>query len=74
MIQAATPGSPASVYRPRRPHTSPLFQLVQDHFQRLQTVYDDWFAPVYGEWRPVAGEVADKFLACGVLDHGFARI
>ena len=28
----------------------------------------------YGPWRPVVAQVADKFLACGVLDHGFARI
>jgi hypothetical protein len=25
-------------------------------------------------WRPVVGEVTDKFLACGLLEHGFARI
>ena len=28
----------------------------------------------YGPWRAVVGEVADKFLACGILDHGFARV
>ena len=41
---------------------------------RLQTVYDERFAREYGPWRPVVAQVADKFLACGVLDHGFARI
>jgi len=62
------------VYKPRRPHASPLFRLVSDHLHRLQTVYDDRFAREYGPWRPVVTQVADKFLACGVLDHGFARI
>lgn len=62
------------VYKPRRPQASPLFRLVSDHLQRLQTVYDDRFAREYGPWRPVVTQVADKFLACGVLDHGFARI
>jgi len=47
---------------------------VSDHLQRLQTVYDERFAREYGPWRPVVAQVADKFLACGVLDHGFARI
>ncbi len=28
----------------------------------------------YGPWRPVVTQVADKSLAFGVLDHGFARI
>ena len=62
------------VYKPRRPQASPLFRLVSDHLHRLQTVYDDRVAREYGPWRPVVAQVADKFLACGVLDHGFARI
>ena len=62
------------VYKPRRPQASPLFRLVQDHLHRLQTVYDERFARDYGPWRPVGGEVTDKFLACGILAHGFARI
>lgn len=62
------------VYLPRRPQTSPLFRLVQDHLRGLQTVYDERFAHEYGPWRPVMGEVADKFLACGILAHGFARV
>lgn len=62
------------VYKPRRPQASPLFRLVSDHLHRLQTVYDERFAREYGPWRPVVGQVTDKFLACGVLEHGFARI
>ena len=65
---------PGGVYTPRRPHASPLFRLVRDHFRALQTVYDERFAPTYGEWRPIVREVAEKFLACGLLDHGFARV
>ena len=62
------------VYKRRRPQASPLFRLVSDHLHRLQTVYDERSAREYGPWRPVVTQVADKFLACGVLDHGFARI
>jgi len=62
------------VYKPRHPHVSPLFRLVSDHLHRPQTVYDDRFACEYGPWRPVVMQVADKFLVCGVLKHGFARI
>ena len=54
--------------------STPLFRLVSDHLHRLQTVYEDRFAREYGPWRPVVAQVADKFLACGVLEHGFARI
>ena len=70
------PAAPVAlgVYKPRRPQASPLFRLVRDHLHRLQTVYDERFAREYGPWRPVVGEVTDKFLACGILEHGFARI
>jgi hypothetical protein len=37
-------------------------------------VYDERLASTCGVWRPVVGQVADTFLTCGVLDHGFARI
>jgi len=74
MDDAAPAPAARGVYRPRRPQASPLFRLVQDHLHRLQTVYDERFAREYGPWRPVVGQVADKFLACGVLEHGFARI
>lgn len=62
------------VYKPRRPQASPLFRLVSDHLHRLQTVYDERFAREYGPWRPVVAQVAEKFLAYGIVDHGFARI
>ncbi len=62
------------VYKPRRPQASPRFRLVSDHLHRLQPVYDVRFVREYGPWRPRVAQVADKFLACGVLEHGFARI
>ena len=60
-------------YKPRRPQASPLVRLVSDHRHRLQAVCDERFARAYGPWRPVVAEVADKFLACGILEHGVAR-
>ena len=62
------------VCKPRRPQASPLLRLVSDHLHRLQTVSEDRFAGEYGPWRPVVAPVADTFLACGVLDHRFARV
>jgi len=47
---------------------------LSDHLHRLQTVYDERFAREYGPWRAVVAQVARKFRACGVLEHGFARI
>ena len=61
------------VYRPRRPRASPLYRLLEDHFAEFATVYDERFAHRYGYWRPVIAEVVEKYLACGILEHGFAR-
>ena len=74
MGHEASAAAARGVYKPRRPQASPLFRLVSDHVQRLQTVYDERFAHEYGPRRSVVGQVADKFLACGILEHGFARI
>jgi hypothetical protein len=48
--------------------------LASDHLRRLQLAYDERFAREYGPWRPLAGQVTDNFLACGVLEHGFGHI
>ncbi len=62
------------VYKPRRPQALPLFRLVSDHLHRLQRVYGARFARAYGPRRRVVAQTAGKFLACRVLEHGFARI
>ena len=36
-------------------------------------MYDERFSRRWGYWRPVVAEVVDKFLACGILKHGFAN-
>ena len=73
MRHEASAAAALGVYKPRRPQASPLFRLVSDHVQRLQAVYDDRFAREYGPWRHVVAQVTDKFLACGILEHGFNR-
>jgi hypothetical protein len=40
------------VYRPRKPHLTPHYQCVQDHFETLEQVYPERFAKRYGLWRP----------------------
>ena len=63
---------PVGVYRPRRPRASPLYRLLEDHFREFTTVYDERFARRWGYWRPIVAAVVEKYLACGILEHGFA--
>ncbi len=55
-----------SVYRPRNPHSSPLYQCVQKHYEELVGS-----GVVH---RRVEEQVLNRFIDCGDLHKGFARI
>ena len=62
------------IYRARRPRESPLWRLVERHYPQFQRTYDQRFQQRYGTWRPVIDETVRKFLRCGDLHFGFARV
>lgn len=64
----------ATVYRPRQPRQSPLYQLIERHLPEFERSYDDRYQQPFGPWRPIIGEVARKFLRCGDLHFGFVRV
>ena len=66
--------APAAVYEPRNPRASSLYALVEDYYEEFERVYDDRYQQQYGRWRPVIGEVMRKYLECGDLHRGFARL
>ncbi len=53
-----------------------LFRLrrIEDHFEELEQVYDDRFAKQYGFFRPYVRQVIYRYLDCGILHNGFARV
>ena len=65
---------PTGVYHPRHPRDSPLYALVEDHFDYFERIYDDTYQQEYGFWRPVIRQVIDKYLDCADLHCGFARV
>jgi hypothetical protein len=62
------------VYRSRNPRKSPLWQCAHRHYDEFQQIYPDKYQPRYGRLRPVIPDVVHKFLVCGDLARGFARI
>jgi hypothetical protein len=62
------------VYRPRQPRAPPLWQVLERYFHEFERVYDDRYQKRYGFWRPVIRRTVEKFLACGDLHEGFARV
>ena len=61
-------------YKPRNPKASALYQCVQKHFTAFEGAYPTRYQEQYGFYRPVIGRAVEKFLGCGDLTKGFARV
>ncbi|MBT8362718.1 MAG: hypothetical protein HKP41_05775 [Desulfobacterales bacterium] len=64
----------AGVYRRRNPQKTPLWKLLNGHFVEFEESYDEHFQKEYGFYRLVISHVVRKYLECGDLHQGFARI
>ncbi len=63
-----------AVYRPRNPKATGWYRCVEDYFEEFVRVYDERFAAKFGFWRPHIEKIIYRFLDCGDLHHGFARV
>jgi len=73
----ARPGIAAKAgkfYRPRNHEASPFFKVVRERFDEFERVYNERFRDRFGFWRPIVRSSIDKFLKCGDLKEGFARV
>jgi len=48
------------VYRPRKPHLTPHYPCIQDHFETLEQVYPQRFEKHFGFWPACACAHADR--------------
>jgi len=64
----------AGVYRPRSPQESGYYQCVEDHFEEYERVLEERFERVYGFYRSYLRSVICRYLDCGILCNGFARV
>ena len=62
------------VYRARKPKASPLWKCLSAHFDTFLATYEQRYQPRYGYLRPIIPEVVNKFMDCGNLEQGFARV
>jgi len=62
------------LYRARNPRRSPLWQCAHRHFAQFVVTYPHDYQPRLGPLRSVIPQVVHKFLDCGNLDRGFARL
>ncbi len=60
-------------YLPRVPQQSVYYRLVEEHFERLERVWEEHYQARLGYWRCFVSEVIYKYLECGDPYFGFAR-
>jgi len=65
---------PTQVYRQRDPQRNPYYQCIEDHFETFEQVYEDRFERQYGFYRSYVRQVIYRYLDCGILHNGFARV
>jgi len=66
------PGSNPTLYSARRPAETPLYRVVQNHLETfLALCRDDWQEQRVA---PHAERELRRYLECGILAHGFARV
>ena len=63
-----------SIYRPRRPRASPLWQLVHHCWSDFEAGYEKRHRPIHGPLRHDAIAVVRQFHRCGDLAAGFTRL
>lgn len=62
------------IYRRKKPQDTSLWKLLNGHFIEFEEAYDELSQKKYGFYRPVISHVVNKYLQCGDLHQGFARI
>ena len=74
MLNACPTTIDFDVYQPRNPKASAYYRCVEDHFEQLEAVWDERYQRRFGFWRPYVTDVIHRYLDCGDLQFGFARV
>jgi len=64
------------IYRPRNPYNSAYYRCVEDNFETFEPRRggEELFERQYGFFRPYVKHVIYRYLDCGILYNGFARV
>jgi hypothetical protein len=74
-LKTTSVSAPAAVYRPRNPQSSDDSpRCVEDYCEICVGIYDEYVSRQYGFWRPSVKQVISRYLECGDLHNGFARV
>jgi len=62
------------VYRPRHPEQTPFYQCLDDYWEEFERGYEILFEKTHGPLREVVTRAVKRFLKCGLLHFGLARL
>jgi hypothetical protein len=65
------PTSSPSIYRPRSPRASPLWQIVHHSWNDFLADYESKYRKIHGPLRPFSIDAVNDFYKCGDLSAGF---
>ncbi|MBN1614465.1 MAG: transposase zinc-binding domain-containing protein [Deltaproteobacteria bacterium] len=65
---------PSAVYHTRNPRSSDYYHCVEDYFEIFVKINDEHSSRRYGFWRPYLEKGIYRYLDCGNLHNGFARV
>ena len=71
---APRPGEFPAVYRARNPRVTPLYQLLESHFDTVKALWEERFERRYGFWKGFYESAVHKYFDCGLFESGFARV
>lgn len=70
----APPRSGPAIYRPREPQATPLYRLLETRYETVKGEWEERFESRYGFWRGCVDGAVARYLDCGILENGFARV
>ena len=65
---------PDACYKPSHPQATALYRLLESLYDRVKLLWEEQYEARYGYWRGLVDEAVARYLDCGVLECGFARI
>jgi len=74
LAASSQPLEPPALYRPRNARATPLYQLLEAYYEDVKAVWEERFERKYGFWRGFIDTVVARYLDCGTVEAGFARL
>ncbi len=62
------------IYRQRHPEQTACYKIFENHYKSFRENYEERYEWRYGYFRTLVDEEVEKYLKCGILKYGFARI